>query len=293
MLPKTPYIRPSGLSDALKALEKHGPGARVIAGGTDLIPSMRARTQIPSCLVDIQGLGLDVITRTDTSFRVGATCTFNKLARDSTIRELFPALQEAAQAIGAVQTKNLATIGGNLSSAVPSCDSAPALYVLKARLTLVSLRQQRVVPVAEFFQGPRRTVLAPAEVLAWIDIPLPPHRSGAAFFKIGRRKALTLAIVNAAASVCLAEDGGSVRDAAISLGAVAPTPIRAQKAESVLAGQAWSEELVREACEVASGEASPISDIRGSAGYRRELCKVLVRRALMHARERALRSGQT
>jgi len=292
MLPKTLYIRPSDLSKALEALEEHGPGARVIAGGTDLIPSMRARTQLPSCLVDIQGLGLDTITRTEGFVRIGATCTFSELARSGIIREMFPVLREAASAIGAVQTRNLATIGGNLSSAVPSCDSAPALYVLKARLTLISLRQQRVIPVEEFFQGPRRTVLAPAEILAWIDIPVPPDRSGSAFLKIGRRKALTLAIVNAAASVCVAKDGSTVEDATISLGAVAPTPLRARKAEALLKGYMWSEELVKEAAWVASGETSPISDIRASADYRRELCKVLVRRALMHAWKRALGGDQ-
>jgi len=184
---------------------------------------------------------------------------------------------EAALQVGAVQTRNQATIGGNLCSAVPSLDGAPALLVLGATLGLQAQGKQRLVPIEQFFLGPRRTVLQPGEVLTEIIVPLREDFT-ASFLRMGRRKALTLSIVNAAAG--LAVNGQQVTEARIALGAVAPTPIRAYKAEQLLLGRKMSPELFAEAAAVAATEISPISDLRASADYRRQISVVLVRRAL-------------
>jgi carbon-monoxide dehydrogenase medium subunit len=176
-----------------------------------------------------------------------------------------------------VQTRNLATLGGNLCSAIPSSDGAPALLALGATLHLQSHGKDRLVPIEEFFLGPRRTVLHPGEVLTEIVVPLRADFT-AGFLRMGRRKALTLSIVNTAAG--LAMEGQKISEARIALGAVAPIPLRAIKAEQFLRGRTMTSDLFAEAAAIASTEISPISDLRASADYRRKMSMVLVRRAL-------------
>jgi carbon-monoxide dehydrogenase medium subunit len=203
--------------------------------------------------------------------------TFAALSEHPQVRLRLPAVAEAALQVGAVQTRNQATIGGNLCSAVPSLDGAPALLVLGATLRLEAQGSARLVPIEQFFLGPRRTLLQPGEVLTEIIVPLRRDFT-ASFLRLGRRKALTLSIVNAAAG--LAMDRQQVSEARIALGAVAPTPIRAYQAEQLLKGQKLTPQLFAEAAAVAATETSPISDLRASADYRRKISVVLVRRAL-------------
>lgn len=271
--------------DALEHLK--GAKLRVLAGGTDLIPRLRAQVESPQYLLDLADCGLDRIVVEQGQIRIGALVSFAAICRHRVIQEQLPALYESSVQIGATQCRTLATIGGNLCSAVPSADSAPPLIALDAKLQLRSKSGERLVPAEDFFVSPRRTVLAPEEILTEIVVPL-NEDFRASFLRIGRRKALTLAIVNAAAGVRLL-DNSVVADARIALGAVAPTPIRARRAEKVLQNELVTKELIAHAADVAVTETSPISDLRASAEYRRKITAVLVRRCLGNAIAQSMR----
>lgn len=274
------YLKPTSLGEALSVLDElKEKKTQVLAGGTDLIPWLRGRVKDVDYLIDLADTGLDHILFDDDQgqARIGAMVTFTALCEHPEVRRRLPSVAEAALQVGAVQTRNQATIGGNLCSAVPSLDGAPSLLVLGATLRLQAQGNERLVPIEQFFLGPRRTVLQPGEVLTEIVVPLREDFT-ASFLRMGRRKALTLSIVNVAAG--LAMDGQQVSQARIALGAVAPTPIRAYKAEQLLQGRKLAPELFAEAAAVAATEISPISDLRASADYRRKISVVLVRRAL-------------
>jgi carbon-monoxide dehydrogenase medium subunit len=275
------YLKPASLGEALSVLDELKDGnTQVLAGGTDLIPWMRARVKNIDHLVDLADTGLNHIVFDRDQARIGATVTFAEIFGDPEVRLKLPAIAEAAGVVGAVQTRNLATLGGNLCSAIPSSDGAPALLALGASLRLQSKNNDRLVPIEQFFLGPRRTVLQPGEVLTEIVVPLREEFT-ASFLRQGRRKALTLSIVNTAAG--LAMDGQNISEARIALGAVAPIPLRATKAEQFLLGKKATTEVFAEAAAVAATEISPISDLRASADYRRKISMVLVRRALENA----------
>jgi carbon-monoxide dehydrogenase medium subunit len=274
------YLKPTSLGEALSVLDElKEKKTQVLAGGTDLIPWLRGRVKDVDYLIDLADTGLDHILFDDDQgqARIGAMVTFTALCEHPEVRLRLPSVAEAALQVGAVQTRNQATIGGNLCSAVPSLDGAPSLLVLGATLRLQAQGSERLIPIEQFFLGPRRTVLQPGEVLTEIVVPLREDFT-ASFLRMGRRKALTLSIVNVAAG--LAMDGQQVSRARIALGAVAPTPIRAYKAEQLLQGRKMAPELFAEAAAVAATEISPISDLRASADYRRKISVVLVRRAL-------------
>jgi len=274
------YLKPTSLGEALSVLDElKEKKTQVLAGGTDLIPWLRGRVKDVDYLIDLADTGLDHILFDDDQgqARIGAMVTFTALCEHPEVRRRLPSVAEAALQVGAVQTRNQATIGGNLCSAVPSLDGAPSLLVLGATLRLQTQGSERLIPIEQFFLGPRRTVLQPGEVLTEIVVPLREDFT-ASFLRMGRRKALTLSIVNVAAG--LAMDGQQVSRARIALGAVAPTPIRAYKAEKLLQGRKMAPELFAEAAAVAATEISPISDLRASADYRRKISVVLVRRAL-------------
>jgi carbon-monoxide dehydrogenase medium subunit len=272
------YLKPASLGEALSALDElKDKKTQVLAGGTDLIPWLRGRVKEVDYLIDLADLGLNHIVFEQEQARIGAMVTFAALCEHPEVRLRLPAVAEAALEVGAVQTRNQATIGGNLCSAVPSLDGAPALLVLGATLRLQAQGSERLVPIEQFFLAPRRTVLQPGEVLTEIIVPLRADFT-ASFLRLGRRKALTLSIVNVAAGLAL--DRQQISQARIALGAVAPTPIRAYKAEQLLAGRMLTAQLFAEAAAVAATEISPISDLRASADYRRKISVVLVRRAL-------------
>lgn len=283
------YFAPSSIDEAVTLLGRDG--ARPIAGGTDLLVHMRAGTTSPGYLVDLAGLGLSYVRQEAGMVKIGATTTFSELLDSELIRRHLLCLAESVAQIGAVQCRNMATIGGNLCSAVPSADSAPPLLVLGAQVVIVGRHGERVLPLDQFFAGPKQSVLQPGEILVAIEVPLPAQRTGTSFLKLGRRRAMTLAVVNAAALVSPGEDGRTVEDVRIALGAVAPTPIRARRAESILQGQVISEVLIEEAAAAAAGETKPISDLRATVEYRREVSRVLAKRTLLEAWRRA--TGET
>ena len=219
----------------------------------------------------------------DDGLAIGALVTHTEIMRSPVIRELFPALVDAAHTIGAVQTRNLGTLGGNLVTAVPSLDSGPALIALEAQVVMLGPAGGRRLPLADFFTGPRKTVLKPDELLTEIVIPKKNLGKPTSFHKFGLRKGQALALVNVAASAWLKGEQSAFLEPRIALGAVAPRVIRAPQAEAYLEGRAATPEAMAEAGRIAAGEAKPISDFRASAGYRRELIAVLTRRALESA----------
>ncbi|MBZ5698147.1 MAG: xanthine dehydrogenase family protein subunit M [Acidobacteriia bacterium] len=269
--------------DAVAVLAKHSVSSkvRVIAGGTDLLAELKFSPQSPNVVVDIsRAEDLKSITLTDDGLSIGAVVTHSQIMQSPIIREMFPALANAAHVIGAVQTRNLGTLGGNLVTAVPSMDGGPTLMALEAIISIAGPDGRRQVPLNEFFVGPRKTVLKADELLAEIIIPRRNLGKPTHFLKFGLRKGQALALVNAAASFWVDWEKHTFVAPRIALGAVAPKVIRALQAEAYLEGREITPEAMAEAGRIAIGDAKPISDFRASAGYRRNLVGVLTKRAL-------------
>jgi CO/xanthine dehydrogenase FAD-binding subunit len=282
------YVSAKDVGHAVALLGEHGAGAKLLAGGTDLLVELKFATHGPEIIVDISRVDeLKNITVIDEGLRIGALVTHAELMRSRIIRDMFPALADAAHSIGAVQTRNLGTLGGNLMTCVPSMDSGPTLMALDARVTYVSRRGHSQAPLADLFVAPRKTSLASDELLTAIIIPKANLGKPVAFQKFGLRKGQALALVNAAAAFWVDRDKNSFVQPRIALGAVAPTVIRATRAEAFLEGKTISDEAMAEAGRIAASEAKPISDFRASADYRRELIAVLTKRALESAYARA------
>lgn len=285
------YASPTSLDEALAALRANGGGARPLAGGTDLVIQMKeaaTRFPYPSTVVNLLRVPeLAGITFSESEgLRIGATTTMTDVAGSAAVRDNYAALAEGAGIVGSAQTMNLATIGGNLCNAAPSADTAPPLLAFDAVCEIAGASARRTVTLAEFFSGPGQTILEPGELLIQIRVPTPARRTGSAFSRHTPRKQMDIAVVGVAAVVTLADNGG-VEAARIALGAVAPTPIRATKAEESLAAKPATADSFAAAAEVAAGECDPISDVRGSADFRRHLVRVMTERMLVEAARRA------
>lgn len=279
MLNRFEYIHPMNLEELFLIQEQYQTRhICLLAGGTDLIPALRAGKKHADCIIDLECLGLNDVSRENSGIRIGALTTFRSLLRNDIIQNLFPVLACAAGRIGAVQTQSLATIGGNLCSGLPSADSVPPLLVLDAKLRLVSAGKERLVDIKDFFTGPGTTSLENGEIL--IEIIIPEIKTKRAnFIKVGRRKGMSLAVLNCATSFQLNEDG-FIEEARIALGAAAPTPVRVPRAEEFISGSKPSAEMFLQAGKIASAELSPRSSIRASGEYRLLLSEILVSRSL-------------
>jgi CO/xanthine dehydrogenase FAD-binding subunit len=284
-------VRAASARQAATLLAEHGSAAKVLAGGTDLLVDLKTAAEVPATIIDIsRAEDLRGIAVTDAGLRIGALVTHTEIMRSAVIRTTFPALADAAASVGAVQTRNLGTLGGNLVTCVPSMDSGPTLLVLDADVTVASRRGTRQMTLMELFVGPRETSLGPDELLVEIVIPKANLGKPAAFQKFGLRRGQALALVNAAAAFWV--DGDAFASPRIALGAVAPRVMRARETEAFLDGRAITAAAMAEAGRIAACEAEPISDFRASAGYRRDLIEVLTRRALEHAYGRALEGAK-
>jgi len=284
-LPKFEYLTPRTLDEAIFMLSRHRGEARVIAGGTDLLHKMKRREETPRYLVGLKNIPrLDYIDYDESQgLRFGPLVTIHAIETSSFIRHKFPILSQAASSMASAQIRNLGTVVGNISSAVPSADMAPGLMVLGGKLKIANIKGERLIHVEDFFAGPSVSVLAPDELVVEVQVPNPPPNSGMVYIKHTIRAAMELAIVGVATMVAF--QNGVCSEIKIALGAVAPTPIRANRAETVLKGRPFSTKLVKEASQTASDEARPISDIRASAEYRKEMIRILSERALNKARE--------
>ena len=287
-LPSFEYHAPASIQEALECLSQCAGKAKVLAGGTDLLVSMKKREQVPEHLINLKGIeGLNAIRYDEKQgLAIGGLATVGDIERSHIVKEKFTALWDVVNVMAAPQVRNLGTIGGNLCSAVPSADTAPPLIALGASVRLLGAKGERSVPVESFFKGPGESVLKADEILVEVLVPNPPENSGGAYFKLMRRNAMDLALVGAAVFLRINKDKKVCQEARIALGAVAPTPMRARKAEQVLVGRAVKEESAKEAGNAARLEAKPISDIRASEAYRRDMVGVLTKRAIMAALDR-------
>jgi len=274
------YLEPATIEEAVSLLSKYDGKAKAIAGGTDLLVQIRNKAIKPEYVVDIGYIsGLDYINYDEKQgLKIGALTTISAIEKSGKLRQVYPVISQAAGLLGSVAIRNVATIGGNLCNAAPSADTAPALIGLSARARIAGSGGERLVSLEDFFTGPGETVLKAGEMLLEIQVPVPPPDTKGMYLKHGR-SAVDLATVGVAVIMAL-ESGGVCRDVKIVLGAVAPTPMRAKKAEEVLRGKKVEPALIEEAARVASGEAQPITDVRASAEYRREMVKVFTRRAI-------------
>ena len=278
------------LPDTLEACQQalaDGPDIKVVAGGTDLLPQLKNDVLRARKVVDLSALPeLKLLEQApDGSLRIGAAVTARTLELAQPVRDHFTSLAEGASVVGSYQIRNLATLGGNLANAAPSADMAPPLLALDAQLVIAGPKGPRSLPAADFFVGVRQTVLAPDELLVEIRIPKPEPGSGGMYLRHTPRRELDIAVVGVASQLTI--QNGRCTRARIALGAVAPVPLRAHQAEERLEQQAITPQLIEEASKLAVEAASPISDQRGSAEFRRHLVAVLTRRTLTTALERA------
>ena len=280
-------VLPRNVEECVGVLAERGTEAKVVAGGTDLLPQLKNGLLRTACVVDLSGVSqLGSLTRADGGdLRIGASVTARTLERGPGLRASYPAIAESGALVGSVQIRNLATLGGNLCNAAPSADMAPPLLALDADAVIVGPRGTRRVPFASFFLGVRRTVLAPDELLTEIVVPDPGPRSGGNYRRHTPRRELDIAVVGVASQLTLSN--GVCAKARVALAAVAPTPLRATAAEEALEGRPVTPEQIERAAALAVEAARPISDQRGSADFRRHLVQVLTRRTLTTALARA------
>jgi CO/xanthine dehydrogenase FAD-binding subunit len=283
-LPKFDYLEPHTIDEALSLLSQYKGRAKVIAGGTDILPKLKEREmKAPEVIIALKGIpDLGYIKYDEVSgLSLGALATIHAVETSPIVQERFGVLFQAAESMASAQVRNRGTLGGNLCNAVPSADTAPALLTLEASLKLTSQSGERIVNVEDFFTGPNETVLTDEEILQEIHVPnLPPHSKGR-YLKLTPRRSMDLAIVGVAV-VVTAEDG-ICNDIRIALGAVAPTPTRVRRAEDIVRGEKLSGDVIERAAQIAAEECCPISDHRASAEYRTEMVKVLTKQAIQQA----------
>lgn len=283
MLKKFDYFAPHSIEEAFSLLWKYRGGVKILAGGTDLLNSMGKNRISPSCLISLKNIPELNCVWFDTSERtlkIGAMTTLSEIVSSPLIQKDFRLIADAAEMVGSVQVRNRGTIGGNICNASPAADTVPALLVLQSKIKIMRLKEARVVPLEEFFVGPGTTVLEDKEILTEIQIPLAPKGARTVYLKQGIRKAMDIAIVGVA--VLIVSNAGICEDIRIALGSVAPTPIRAFKAERTLRGKILEDRAIEGTVNEASDESNPISDVRASAEYRSEIVKVLTERAIKY-----------
>ena len=286
---KFELLQPRSLQEALEMKKNYGDKARVLAGGTDLLVLLKDQKLTAEAVMSLAGVrDLNFIRYEDgRGATLGALATHSGVAASPIIQQKFPDLAEACSQVGAVQIQNLGTVGGNLCNASPAADVAPPFLLMDAVLILASARGERRVSIHDFFQGPRRTVLQADEILKEIFVPEVPGRRGATYLKLGRRKAMEIAIVGIGVAIHLNGSDQVVSECRIAMGSVAPTPMRARRGEEILRNQEVRDGLIEEVAVVAAEEASPISDVRASREYRLDMIRVLCRRAARVALARA------
>ena len=277
------YFEPATLAEAVALLGRCNGKASLLAGGTDLLVEIKEHIRRPDYVINIKQIpGMEALSYdAKAGLRFGALVTSRAIEISPAVQEKYPGLAQAVRELGSIQVRNRATVVGNICRASPSADTLPPLIADGASARIYGPEGERIVVLEEFFTGPGQTVLKPDELVTEITIPPPPARTGRIYIKHGRRKAMELATVGVAISLTL--EGDTCREVRIALGAVAPTPIRARRAESLLRNQVIDEHLIEQAARTAMGEARPIGNVRASAEYRRRMVEVLTRRAITQA----------
>lgn len=280
-LPRFEYLAPKTVDEVLSLLSRHTKRAKVIAGGTDILPKLKRREiKAPEYIIDLKGVpNLDYISYDESSgLRIGALTTIQAVETSPIIREKFGVLHQAAVNMASTQVRNRGTVVGNICNASPSADTVPPLLTLEAKLKLVSQKGERIVNIENFFTGPGGTILTDEELLFEIQVPNLPRYSKSRYLKLTPRRSMDLAIVGVAVVVIL--ENGICSDMRVALGAVAPTPVTVKGVKDIIKSRRFSEDVIEKVAQVASGQSRPIDDMRGSAEYRKEMVKALVSRAI-------------
>ena len=282
-IPKVEYLTPKTLEEACSLLALHQDSAKVIAGGTDLLIQLKRRLiKAPHYII-----GLKIISDLNSikydekdGLKIGALATLSSIGESAVVRKKYPVLTEAVSQFGATEVRNMGTVGGNLCNAAPSADTAPPLLALEAKVKLVSSGGSRTIPLEEFFTAPNESVLDAGEIMAEIQIPRQAPFTAGAFIKL-TRTAMGLAVVNIA--VVITTENHTIKEIKIALGACAPTPWRAKKAENIIRGRKITDDLIQQASRAASEESRP----RSMPEYKKDIIEVFTKRALKKALARA------
>jgi len=269
------YFKPVSLSSVVDLLERFGDKAKILAGGTDLVVQMKENVQAPDAVIDIKGIAeLHDILFEDNTLFIGACVTFSELIESEIIQQYFPLIKEMSMTVASVTVRNRATIAGNICSAVPSADSAPILLVYDADVITRSVSGKRIIPIREWFAGPKKTVLRSDELVTGIAIQLSQKKHTGCYEKLGRYSGEDLA--QAGVSILAFED----LHYKLAFCAVGPVPKRAYSLEKFLNGKKISDDIVDEAKQLLRKEISPISDIRATEEYRTHMMCVMLERGL-------------
>ncbi|MWL90898.1 xanthine dehydrogenase family protein subunit M [Cupriavidus sp. SW-Y-13] len=279
------YLEPATLAEASALLQRCGGRASVLAGGTDLLVQIKESHRQPAHVINIKKIpGMDVLSFDPAEgLRIGALVTTREVETSYAVRRHYAGLARAVTDFASIQVRNRATVVGNVCRASPSADSLAPLIADRAEVHLYGLHGSRSMPVEAFVTGPGKTALGVDELVSRITIPAPAPHTGKAYLKHGRRVQMELATVGVAVSITV--ERGHCTDVGIVLAAVGPKPLRATKAEGVLRGHSLSDALILQAAHAAMEDARPITDVRASAEYRREMVGVLTRRAIAQALE--------
>ena len=284
-LPAFDYVRAGSLKEASELASEKGSKAILMAGGTDVILLMKAKAVPADTVIDIKEISdLDSIVFSEgEGMRIGALAKLFDIQTSDIVREKMPALADAAHYVASAQIRRKGTMAGNICNASPSADTASILLAMDAKVKVYNNEIERDVPIGDFFKGVKKTCLEKGDIVTEIFVPELKKGEGSAYFKHSVRKAMDLAIVGVA--VWIKMDGDRVDDCRIAMGGVGTTPLRAYSAEKILKGSELTDDLLEKAAEAASEECSPISDVRASAEYRKDMIRVYTKRAVKKAVE--------
>jgi carbon-monoxide dehydrogenase medium subunit len=276
------YFEPETVSEATSLLAKYKEEAKILAGGSDLMVNLKHDVLRPKYIINIGTIAdLNYIDFDhDNGVRLGVLTTMRVLIESDELRRKYSVIHQAASQLGNPAIRNVATLGGNLCNASPAADTAPALIGHSAKAKITGPDGDRVIPLEEFFSGPHRNALNVGEILTEIQVPMPQSSTKGIYLKYGPRGVADLAIVGVAVIASIDTKNKVCNDIKIVLGAVAPTPMRANKAEESMKGQKINKALINQTAQIAASEARPITDQRSSAEYRKTLIKVYLKRAL-------------
>ncbi|MCB0195954.1 MAG: xanthine dehydrogenase family protein subunit M [Anaerolineae bacterium] len=279
------YYSPTTLDEALSLLQEHGDDAKILAGGQSLIPAMRYRLAVPEVLIDINNLTeLEYVREDNGHLTIGAMTRESDLEESTLVKEKYHLLADTAEVIADPLVRNMATVGGNLAHSDPANDHPATMLAYNAKIIALGPAGTRVIPIDDFFTGLFENALEENEILTQIRLPRPGPNSGGAYIKV-ERKVGDYAI--SAIAVQLTMDGDTCTAARIGLTNLSPTPMRAKNAEQALIGQVITPDVLEAAGQAAAAECNPSADLRGSVDYKRDLTRVLTKRALTKAIERA------
>lgn len=281
------YYEPTTVEECCRILKEYGSDAKILAGGTDIVPRLKNKVWKPKAVVGIFNIpGIDAVSVSKDGLELGAAARLRKISLDKALEKDYKVVMEAAGHVSSMQIRNIATIGGNACNASPSADAIQGLIAMGAKAVIAGSEGTREVELEDFFTGPGATVLKEGEFLLKFKIPAPKAGTGAAYKKFAIRGDTDISIVGAGCRLILQKDG-TVEDARISLAAVAPKPIRVPEAEKLLIGKKLTAELIEQAADAAAKSCTPITDQRATAEYRKQMVRVWTRHAVEEAAERA------